>query len=151
MALVESLLRAMLMVALLWSISLTALAQSIHYRWLDDRGNPVHSDRPPPKGIDYQVIETGSSIVRQVSGTTGAVPAETAPRVGNDFAPINTAPEQTRPNSEYCARARENLAAMDSGAQISVKDDQGNASILTPEQVEAERDKAKDLISTYCR
>ncbi|MEP6389098.1 MAG: DUF4124 domain-containing protein [Halioglobus sp.] len=151
MALSESLLRAMLLVTLLMTASVVSIAQSIHYRWLDDRGNPVHSDRPPPKGTDYQVVETGSSIVRQVTGNTGAVPAETAPRVGNNFEPINTAPEQKRPNPEYCKRARENLAAMNSGAQINIKDDQGETRVLTPDQVETERDKAKDLISAYCR
>ncbi len=46
--------------------SFSANAGRNYYRWMDERGNPVHSDRPPPKGIDYEVVSTGSSLIRQV-------------------------------------------------------------------------------------
>ena len=53
-----------------------ANAGQVVYRWKDDRGNPVNSDRPPPKGVDYEVISTQSSMVRPVDSKEGAVPLE---------------------------------------------------------------------------
>jgi len=128
-----------------------AEAQKVHYRWINDRGYPVHSDRPPPKGTDYEVIETGSDLIRKVSGDEGAVPAETMPRVGNEFTPIDTRPDETGPNPELCQRARENLAALNSGAEISMRNDQGEERVLGDDEVEAQRAKANDSIRRYCQ
>lgn len=129
----------------------TARSQNVHYRWLNERGNPVHSDRPPPQGVAYEVIETGSSLVRQVSGDEGAVPPENVPRVGNEFTPVDVKPKQVLPNPEYCQRAKENLRALQSGAQISIKNNQGEERTLTTEQIEAEEAKARDTIRVHCR
>ncbi len=51
---------------------LNAAAGEVYYRWVDERGNPTHSDRPPPKGIDYEVITTGSNFKREVDARTHA-------------------------------------------------------------------------------
>ncbi len=56
-----------------------------HYRWNDKWGNPVHSDRPPPKGIDYEIVSSGTSLVRRVDSTEGVVPARIEPSIDNDF------------------------------------------------------------------
>ena len=128
-----------------------ATAQEVFYRWLDDRGNPVHSDRPPPSGTDYEVVETGSSLVRRVSGDEGAVPPETTPKVGNEFVPVDMKLERTKPNPEYCQRARENLEALETGAEIAVKNNQGEDRTLSREEVETEKAKARDAIRVHCR
>ncbi len=85
----------------LLALAHNASAQNVYYRWMDDRGNPVHSDRPPPQGVDYEVVKTGSSTVREVPATAGAVPAETSPRVN----PITRKVANSRLRSESATRA----------------------------------------------
>jgi len=131
--------------------ALPSAAGNTHYRWTDDRGNPVHSDRPPPEGTDYEVVTTGSSLVRKVSGDEGAVPPETMPRVGNEFDQIDMqAPKEVEKNPEYCERARKNLEALDNATRIRVRNDQGEMRILSDEEREAERIKAQDAIAVHC-
>lgn len=136
---------------LVLTAALSTTAGTTHYRWLDDRGNPVHSDRPPPKGTDYEVITTGSSLIRKVSGDEGAVPPETAPRVGNEFDQIDMeAPKEVEKNPEYCERARKNLEALENANRIRVRNDQGEMRILSDEEREAEKIKAQDAIADHC-
>jgi len=130
--------------------SFSASAGTNHYRWLNERGNPVHSDRPPPQGIDYEVITTGSSLIRQVQADEGAVPAEVEPRVGNDFEQVDTQPPDIEKNPEYCQRARNNLATLDSAPRIRIRNDQGEFRYLSNEEKETERLKAVDAISVHC-
>ncbi len=132
--------------------SFSANAGRNYYRWMDERGNPVHSDRPPPKGIDYEVVSTGSSLIRQVDAEEGAVPAETKPRVGNEFERVDTEQAQAvEKNPEYCQRARDNLATLNTAARIRVRNDQGEFRFLDEEEKEARRQDAQAGISAYCK
>lgn len=130
--------------------SFDVVAGTNHYRWIDERGEPVHSDRPPPKGIDYEVITTGSGLVRRVEAEEGAVPAEIEPRVGNDFDQIDTAKQEVEKNPEYCARARQNIESLDSHARIRIRNEQGEYHWLTQEEKDAQREEAEATISIHC-
>jgi hypothetical protein len=130
--------------------SLSASAGRNHYRWIDERGNPVHSDRPPPKGIDYEVVSTGSSLVRQVSAEEGVVPTEVVPRVGNDFEQVDTAKQAIEKIPEYCERARLNIQSLDTHARIRVRNEQGEYHWLSQEEKDAQRLQAEATIATHC-
>ena len=135
---------------LLITSSLSASAGRDYYRWMDERGNPVHSDRPPPKGIDYEVVSTGSSLVRQVSAEEGVVPTEVVPRVGNDFEQVDTAKQEIQKNPEYCDRARKNIQSLDTHARIRVRNEQGEYHWLSQEEKDAQREEAEAAISVHC-
>jgi hypothetical protein len=130
--------------------SLPANAGETYYRWTDDRGHPVHSDRPPPKGVDYDVVTTGSTLFRPVKAEQGAVPAEITPRVGNDFEQVETKPAPVKKNPEYCARAREDLQTLDSFARVRERDDQGEYRYLEEQEKEIRRKIALDTIAIHC-
>ncbi len=126
-------------------------ANETHYRWVDKHGNPVHSDRPPAKGTDYEVITSGTSLVRKVGSEEGAVPAETSPSADNKFSPVDTAkPKAPEKNAEYCKRAQENLRTLNSKARIRMKDNQGEIYILTEEDKEEKRVEARSVIESAC-
>jgi hypothetical protein len=126
-------------------------ASETHYRWVDKHGNPVHSDRTPPEGTDYEVITSGTSLVRKVNSAEGAVPAQTSPSVDNDFNPVDTdKPKAPEKNAEYCKRAQENLATLNSRARIRMKNDQGETYILTEENKEEKRVEARSVIESAC-
>jgi len=131
--------------------SLKAIAGTNHYRWIDERGEPVHSDRPPPKGVDYEVITTGSGLTRRVEAEEGAVPAEVVPRVGNEFEQVNNEQIQVvKKNPESCKRAQDNLATLTTSARIRVRNDQGEFRYLDEEEKEIQRQKARDTIAIHC-
>ncbi len=126
-------------------------AGTTHYRWIDDRGQPVHSDRPPPKGVDYEVITTGSGLKRVVAADEGAVPPEVNPRVGNEFDQVDEdEATRNRKNPEMCARAQANLEALTTKTRIIMRDEQGEERMLSAEEIVAEREKAEALVSVYC-
>lgn len=125
-------------------------AESVHYRWVDERGNPVHSDRPPPKGTNYEVISTGSSLVRKVDSSEGAVPATTESTPGNEFTQVDSKPEPIKKNPEQCKRAQENLETLNTKVRIQIRNDQGELRPLTEEQKDAQRKQAMDTIAVHC-
>lgn len=122
-----------------------------YYRWNDERGNPVHSDRPPPKGVDYEVAATGSSLLRPVTAAEGAVPAETKPKVGNEFEPVDQKKMQAdNKNPEYCELAKDNLATLSRSARIRVRNDQGEYHYLDEKEKEVQREQAKKTMELHC-
>jgi hypothetical protein len=125
-------------------------AGQVVYRWNDDRGNPVNSDRPPPKGVDYEVISTNSSMVRPVNADEGAVPLKVKPSPDNEFEPVNTSTPKIVKNPEYCQRAKENLETLDLKVRIQMRDEQGEVYFLTDEQRDVQRQKALDTIKVNC-
>lgn len=149
--------KAVRILALLWVSSILALgglhgnAEEVLYRWVDDRGNPVHSDRPPPEGTDYEVISTQSKFVRPVDARQGAVPKEVEPRVGNEFEPVNTAEQEPKKNPEFCQRARDNLETLNTRPRLRVRDDEtGEYKFLNEEEKEQRRQQAREAIEFYC-
>jgi hypothetical protein len=139
------------LLTLLVTSSIHSVAGNNQYRWVNSRGNPVYSDRPPPKGVDYEVVSAGSSLKRVVSAGEGAVPLEIEPRVGNEFDQVDTAgAKRARKNPELCQRARKNLEALTSSPKVKVRNDQGEVRFLTPEEMEVQRQTARAQISVYC-
>jgi hypothetical protein len=132
-------------------LSLSSSAEKNYYRWLDERGSPVHSDRPPPKGIDYEVVSTGPTLTRPVEAEEGAVPAEIEPTAGNEFEQADSEKNQrVKKNPEYCQRAKDNLATLSRAARVRIRNDQGEYHYLDAEEKEAQRQDAEAGISTYC-
>jgi len=125
-------------------------AQSTYYRWQDDRGNPVHSDRPPPIGTPYEVISSGSNMVRKVDADEGAVPATTEPSVSNNFEPVAAKQTPVKKNAEQCKRARENLETLDTKVRIQIRNDQGELRPLSEEEKDIQRKQAIDTIAVHC-
>lgn len=127
-----------------------ANAGETYYKWIDANGRPVHSDRPPPKGVDYEVIRTGSGLRRQVDSEEGAVPRSVEPTESNKFEPVEMTKVKVEKNPEYCARAQENLETLNTQARIRMRNDEGEIVYLSEEEKEAQRERARDTIEVHC-
>jgi hypothetical protein len=137
--------------ALLSSAWIPSAHAETYYRWQDAKGNPVHSDRPPPAGIDYEVINTGSKLVRKVEAEQGAVPATTRSTPSNEFSTQPSEPETTvEKNPEYCSRAQANLQTLNTNARVRIRDNNGEYVYLSQEEKDIQRKKAQDLIAVHC-
>ncbi|GEM_PF-196827 len=142
-------------------VSTTLHAEDSYYRWKDERGNMVVSDRPPEASIEYEVFSTGSSRFRRVSPGEGAVPAETTSRPGNRFetqdkaddnGSMDTVAVEVLPEKdpEICERARQNLETLETAARIRVRDEAGELRYLSADEIETQRQNALDNIDVHC-
>ncbi len=131
-------------------MAVTPVQAETHYRWLDERGAPVYSDVPPPKGIKYEVESSGSSLSRRVDADVGAVPPEVEPRVGNQFNPVNQDQPKIKKNPELCKRARDNLLTLNSVAHIRMRNDQGEFHYITDEEKAEQIKNAEETIAVHC-
>ena len=138
--------------AFLLTVFSFSVSAETYYRWVNERGFPVHSDRPPPAGTDYEVISTGSKLKRQVQAEVGAVPPEVEPRVGNEFEPVTKGPANVseKKNPELCKRAQENLQALNTRAVIRVRDEQGEFFFLDDEARAEQIEEAEAIIEKHC-
>ena len=130
-------------------------ASDTYYRWKDEQGKLVVSDRPPTdEGVEYEVVSPRSTLVRRVSPGEGAVPAEVNPRPGNEFEQVDTRREQLEvipKNPESCARARANMETLNTSARIRIRDMQtGELRFISEEEKETQRQKARDIIRVHC-
>ena len=129
-------------------------AGDTYYRWLDEKGKMVVSDRPPTDpAIEYDVVSQRSSMIRRVQPGEGAVPAEVTPRPGNEFEQVDESVDDSEvaKNPESCARAQANLDALDSAARIRIRDeDTGEIRFISDEEREIQRQKALDVIRVHC-
>jgi hypothetical protein len=151
-AVLTALLAACLTVGLFTALPTEA---ATYYRWNDDQGKLVISDRPPTDpAISYEVVNPGSTLIRRVAPGEGAVPPETTPRPGNEFDPVDTRAESeqlSQKNPESCARARANLQTLDSAARIRMRNEEtGELDFLSDEDREIQRKKAQDTIRITC-
>lgn len=136
---------------LLLALGSSAASAQVYYRWIDERGNLAHSDRPP-QGFDYEVISARSSLKRIVRAKEGAVPAEITPRAGKRFEAVerNSADQVTKKNPELCARGRSNISSLNSGSDIKLRDNNGELRFLSEEEKSAQLAQAQVMIKAHC-
>jgi len=128
------------------------LAEDGYYKWIDERGNPKLSDRPPPAGVEYEYVSTDTGMKRRVSATSNnsssPAPAMPAP----EKMPTTVAEQQTKikKNPAYCDQAKANLDTLNSAARVRIRDPEGDIRYLSEEEKDIQRRKANDMISVHC-
>ena len=127
-----------------------ATADETIYLWQNEKGNLVNSDRPPPVGIEYEVISTDSSMVRKVDANQGAVPHTSKPTPIDDFGPVDTAALKAEKNALFCEQARANLEQMETHARIRMRNARGELRYLSEKQKAAEQEKTLAVIKAHC-
>jgi len=129
----------------------TAIAGEAQYRWTNERGSEVYSDRPPPAGTDYEVVKSGTGLKRVVPGSEGAVPATVEPSVGNEFTQIDDGEaKRSKKNPELCERAKTDLETLSGDQKVQVRDKQGELRFLSDEERLVERAKTEAQVKVYC-
>ena len=137
---------------LLLSITPLSIAKGdAHYRWTNERGATVYSDRPPTFGVDYEVVSSGAGLKRIVDGDEGAVPLEVNPRPDNDFDQIDTRNESaSEKNDVLCEKAKMNLIALEGADVVKVRNAEGKLSALSDSERSLAKQNAEAQASVYC-
>lgn len=133
----------------------SAIAGQTYYRWLDKDGTPVNSDRPPPAGTKYEVVETQTNRAMrpETSGAESAQPGGSSSAgsesPGNAVA-ASTNEEQVVKDPDICEAARKNLDTLNTHARIRIPDGNGNYRYIDEEEKATQRANAQSLIDQHC-
>jgi hypothetical protein len=119
------------------------------YRWIDKQGNTVVSDRPPPVGVEYEVVNLQGNMMNQVDNPIPAPLPQTGMNSGDETAQQAQQPGIPK-NPQYCSQARQNLSNLNTFARIRIQGADGEYRYLTEEEKEDQRRQAQDAIDAYC-
>jgi len=129
-----------------------SMAQSHHYRWTDEQGETVYSDRPPPTGVDYEIVSSTSSFSRAVKSHQDALASESAAEAEEAGAADAPADQQARKKAteEFCEKARANLETLNGSARIVIRTEAGETRALSEEEIEEQKRTTRSQITSYC-
>ncbi len=136
----------------LWVISclLPSIASATTlYRWNDNNGNPVMSDRPPPVGTTYTTINSS----RYGGGSPTPVPAapqapinEQARATTSSIAPSEIA----KKDPALCSQAKDSIFKLETFARIRTTDDDGTVRFLSDAERDDRLQRAQSIAAAYC-
>lgn len=117
-----------------------------YYQWLNDRGVPQYSERPPTDR-PYTFITTKAGTKSSQPSATATDQGITVPSSVDEGLPEIQAQEK---NTAFCNRARNNLKTLEGKARVRIRDNNGDYRYLSEEEKEAQRQKATNLIAVHC-
>ena len=128
------------------------------YRWSDDNGNPVISDRPPPLGVPYTVIDADrygakANAVSSVDNSHKLGGKNSEPMDSDAVNAVgitsNTTPKvEKRP--ELCAQAKDNIFKLETFPRIRTTDDDGTVRFMSEKEIEGQLATAKLVADANC-
>ena len=134
-----------------------AAGASPTYRWVDDNGNPVLSDRPPPTGTPYTEIEIKTGLKRYANSTTAAteppsVTTELTTQQSTALA-VTDVNESVLPyaSQDECAALDTDIERLTNYPRIIVRDEVGEEHLLSPEERATRLEEALAFAETFCR
>lgn len=144
--------RSILLTAFLTAISVSAVAQI--YEWKDEKGRTVLSD-VPPAGKNTTIKSNASPSQSDGNGKSLAekdLDFKKRQQSAKDASEKQQKAESERAAlSENCAAAKRQLALIESGGRITLRDDKGERYFLSDEQRQIEKEKTLKQIETNCR
>jgi hypothetical protein len=122
------------------------------YRWVDNNGNPVLSDRPPETGLPYTEVgvDTGfrrypKPVATETTEPGGQAPTgsvSASPLASSNRAEANPAKVvEARP--ALCEQAEDNIFKLETFPRMRVRDDDGEVRFMSDEE------RATQLATAY--
>lgn len=141
----------------------TATAREI-YRWQDERGNPVISDRPPPSGTPYTTLnpyqprllqgsaqEPGTTQSRSPSGNLPNTAQTGVARAVQDRPKSSTNTSNAKTvNADQCVKARDALRVLETFPKILVQNQDNGDGYLSDTERSERIELARERITRFC-
>lgn len=134
-------------------------AASPTYRWVDDNGNPVLSDRPPKAGIPYTEVgvDTGfrrypKPVADETAEPGGQAPADSASASladGSNEGHV-TRVEVIEPQPALCEQAKDNIFKLETFPRMRVQGDDGEVRFMSDEERAAQLATAYKVRDANC-
>lgn len=156
--------RALVLALLALALSLPAAAQ---WKWRDANGRVTASDLPPPRDIpDKDILQRPAAASRAPAPAAVPASAASAPRVSADKElearrRAAEAQQQARAKADEqrsaavradnCARARSQVATLESGQRMARINDKGERVVLDDAARADEMRRAREIIASECR
>ena len=122
------------------------------YRWVDDNGNPVLSDRPPKTGIPYTEVGVDTGFRRypkpvasdnaEPGGQTPAGSASVSTLASSTGAEANPT-QVVAADPALCEQAKDNIFKLETFPRMRVRDDDGEVRFMSDEE------RATQLATAY--
>ena len=154
--------RALLLVSCV-VVAGTALAQQ--YKWVDENGRTRYGDVPPP-GVRATPLRGGPASGPAPAPAAASKDAKKGPltpaeqdaefrkrqlEASKDREKQEKETQQAAEKRDNCARAREQMASIESGQRIQRTDAQGERYYLDDDQRAAEAAKTQQLVNAWCK
>lgn len=143
--------RLMLAAVLCTLLASTPIAAKTYYKWTDEEGT-VHFTSEPPRGRDYESINTSGRVVGTERARSRAEDAEDAEA---DAAADVQMPREAKPDPEViaarCRQARENLFWLNNKRRVMVEGDDGEEEFASPEKQQEMIEENQALIDEWCQ
>jgi hypothetical protein len=130
------------------------------YRWNDGNDNPVMSDRPPPAGTPYTIIDVGrygatTNVVspvtnpasNPVSTGTNREDAKDGGSMGN---PEVAATVRIEKLPELCTQAKEAIFQLETFPRVRVTDNNGEVRFMTDTERTEQLNRAREVEAANC-
>ena len=140
-----------------------ALSQTVSanttYRWVDQNGNPVLSDRPPEAGVPYTEVGVDSGFKRYPKPTgmsepdvnePGATGASSTDSSSPSAASSPTRIEVVSPQPDLCDQAQDNIFKLETFPRMRVQDENGEVRFMTDEERSAQLATAYRVRDANC-
>ena len=156
----KSLIRAIALAALIpLAYSPTNALAGTTYRWVDDNGNPVLSDRPPEGDIPYTEVGGPPPLRRQPKQSEGA---PQNPNIGGTPETDSKKPDALseasesstvviEPEPELCRRALDNIFKLETFPQSRVQDSSGDVRFMSDAERAEQLRVAREVRDANCR
>ena len=130
-----------------------AMAAKGMWRWKDAEGNLNYSDTPP-KGVNAEFIASDAVRPSGMQNNTDQQAQSEAANADQSTEAESQADRQMEVMPEtdevLCEQAKRNLETLSNKPRIRVTEADGSKRVLTPEEIEAEKDRARKFIEVYC-
>ena len=146
--------KAAFVAAALFSAVMGAAAAAEVYKSVDENGNVMFSEKPPP-GKEAEVV-TPRYTGKPAAAADAPAPKAAASETPTAEAPAEGAeeltPEQVALKEKNCADARAELAELENprANRLQYTNENNERAFITPEQLQARKDEANAAIKKFC-
>ena len=131
---------------------------STTYRWVDENGNPVLSDRPPEAGVPYTEVGVDTGFRRYPKPAAPETVAPDDAATGGSSAPMADTLDQVTPDTalaaeadpDLCERARDNIFKLETFPRMRVRDDSGEVRFMSDEERSEQLATAYEVRDANC-
>lgn len=150
----------LLFIAACVALALSQMASAnTTYRWVDQNGNPVLSDRPPEAGVPYTEVGVESGFKRYPKPTGMNEPDMNEPDATGESPTALSSPsaassptriEVVSPQPDLCDQAQDNIFKLETFPRMRVQDENGEVRFMTDEERSAQLAAAYRVRDANC-
>ncbi len=136
-----------LLAAALTVLSASAFSSETVYRWVDSKGTP-HFSKKPPENVKYETIHTTAVNTADRNESSREDQSQKTDTVDDKYSEQFS--KLAKQQKESCRKAKENRQSLLNNHRIQMKDADGNVRTLTHEEKLEQIQRADKGIQDYC-